>query len=159
MHRKFPPYLGNNCNKLRFSDLCQYKGHQKWSFPDALGQGGSVGEGMNLDGLGLGGYTQIQVCFMHDRPLQRLNAFQFDPQFNSLIYANIGRVLLLKAQQIFIQLLIFSLLLIHCCKTLFLSYLLSRRTLAALNFKVFPQPPYKLSFNDHKRGWAVVEFV
>ena len=83
MHRISRPYLANNCNKLRFSNLCQYKGHQKWSFPDALGQGGSVGEGMNLDGLGLGGYTQIQVCFMHDRPLQRLNAFQFDPQFNS----------------------------------------------------------------------------
>ena len=49
MHRISRPYLANNCNKLRFSDLCQYKGHQKWSFPDALGQGGSVGEGMNLE--------------------------------------------------------------------------------------------------------------
>ena len=28
------------------------------------------------------GYTEIQICFMHDRPA-KMEDFQFDPQFNS----------------------------------------------------------------------------
>ena len=64
-------------------------------FPNSPGQCGICW--MDLDGLGLGGleegyteiqiwriggYTKIQICFMHDRPA-KMEDFQFDPQFNS----------------------------------------------------------------------------
>ena len=78
--------LGNRCNKLRFSDLCRYKGGIRSGFSCCTGSFFD-----RLGWIGMCGYTKIQVGFMHGSLLQTLKPFQFDLQFNYL-NGNIGHM-------------------------------------------------------------------
>ena len=86
MHGKIRPYLGNNCNKLRFPTFANIKGIRSGVFPmhrwdqedllDELDEFGWIGSWRRIN-------TDPSLLCAWQRTRQRLNAFQFDPQFNS----------------------------------------------------------------------------